>query len=326
MFQKIKKYINTIISNKKFKKSIKREKRKLFIDDCFNCEKTFKKRKKVIIKLPDFSKIFDKENLKKIYIILSISSIIIILILLFSPLLNVKIIEIETDEKSKNLIDLNIAYKSVENYRNKNIFLLNWKDVWNWLINYQRNINKVEINKYFFSKKIKIILYSFDAIFITEINWKKYFVTNNWVFIHTNNKNIKNLKNITILLKDWYNEFFEYKKILKEDYLEKIIEIEKEITQNIVWLKIKSIFYFEKEKEVHFDINNDTKLIFDINTDTTDEQIKKLAIFNKDTQNIINSTNINYIDLRIPNKIFFCENTTFLSCKNNLKNIYSIYK
>gem|GEM_PF-3730039 len=125
MFQKIKKYINTIISNKKFKKSIKREKRKLFIDDCFNCEKTFKKRKKVIIKLPDFSKIFDKENLKKIYIILSISSIIIILILLFSPLLNVKIIEIETDEKSKNLIDLNIAYKSVENYRNKNIFLLN---------------------------------------------------------------------------------------------------------------------------------------------------------------------------------------------------------
>jgi hypothetical protein len=72
-------------------------------------------------------------------------------------------------------------------------------------------------------------------------------------------------------------------------------------------LKIKNIYYFVKEREVHFDVNNDIKLIFDINVEP-DEQLTKLIVFNKEHLSLLKITTINYIDLRIPNKIFYCEN------------------
>jgi hypothetical protein len=94
--------------------------------------------------------------------------------------------------------------------------------------------------------------------------------------------------------------------VLKEDYLQKIIKFKKNIEENILLLKVKNIYYFEKEREIHFDVNNDIKLIFDLNVDL-DEQMKKLIVFNKEHKNITKDNTINYIDLRIPNKIYYCE-------------------
>lgn len=325
MFKKIKKYINSKISNKRFKRSIKKEKRKIFIDD-LNYEKKFKKRKKIVLNFPNFSEFFNKQNLKNFYIWLFLFLTISLIIILFSPLLNIQKIEIETDSSSKNLIDLNIAYKSVDSFRNKNILLLSQSEIWNSIINYQKNINKIEINKYFFSPKITIKLYSYGAIYYTIISWKKYLITKNWVFIQTNNKDLNGLKEINIELSNNYNDLYDYKKILQEKYTDKIMSIEKEISQNIVWLQIKKIYYFEKEREVHFDINNNIKLIFDINTDDTEEQVKKLAIFNKEHLNIAQTNTIFYIDLRVPNKIYYCETENILICEKTLQSIYNLYK
>lgn len=323
MLNKIKKYFNSKIKKYKFKKSLKKEKRRLFIDDCLNNQQSFKKRKKVVVKLPNFKDIINETNIQKIYIWIFSFSIISLIILLFSPLLNIKNIDIETEINSKNLIDLNIAYKAIEAYRNKNIFLISEKDIWNSLINYQKNVRKIEINRNFFPPKINIKLHSFDAIFNTEMNWKNYLITKNWVFIQTNNRNILGTKKIVLSLKDWYNDFFEYKKILKEEYIEKIINIEKKVIQNIVWLKVKDIYYYEREREVHFNINNDTKLIFDLNTNTLEEQITKIAIYNKEHKNLISTNSIIYIDLRVPNKIYYCEKENEWACLNNLKTLYN---
>jgi hypothetical protein len=76
---------------------------------------------------------------------------------------------------------------------------------------------------------------------------------------------------------------------------------------------------------VHFDVNNDIKLIFDINIDT-EEQLMKMIVFNKEHLNLMKTSIINYIDLRIPNKIFYCENEFVRSCKKNLKLIYDLYE
>ena len=88
---------------------------------------------------------------------------------------------------------------------------------------------------------------------------------------------------------------------------------------------VKNIYYFEKEREVHFDINNDTKLIFDINIDEVDEQMKKLIVFSKEHIDLAKENTINYIDLRIPNKIYYCETEFVWSCKKSLKLIYDLY-
>jgi len=66
-------------------------------------------------------------------------------------------------------------------------------------------------------------------------------------------------------------------------------------------------------------------LIFDINVEI-DEQLKKLIVFSKEHKNLTKDTTINYIDLRIPNKIYYCENEFVWNCKKNLKLIYDLYE
>lgn len=323
MLQKLKKIINKKLKNLNFKKSLKKEKKRIFLDTCFDEEKTFKKRKKIIINFPKLKNIFSQNNIKNIYIWSVIFIILTIIILLFSPLFNIQkidIIEIES-WSWQDLIDLNVTYASIDHIRNKNIILLSQKDLWNQIINFQKNINKVEINKHYFPPRIEIKLSSYKAAYQTNINWKKYLVTTNWVFIPTNSVFFDKTPKIKVFLANRSTELIDFKKILQEKYLNKIEKLVKDISLNIVWIKIKWLNYYEKEREVHIEIDNDTKLIFDINTEL-DEQIKKISIFFKEHINFLKSSNINYIDLRIPNKIFYCENENKTICENNLSSIY----
>jgi hypothetical protein len=68
MLQKLKKIINKKLKNLNFKKSLKKEKKRIFLDTCFDEEKTFKKRKKIIINFPKLKNIFSQNNIKNIYI------------------------------------------------------------------------------------------------------------------------------------------------------------------------------------------------------------------------------------------------------------------
>ncbi len=258
------------------------------------------------------------------YFSLLFTLLLLVLISLFTPIFNIKKINITLYDRQWGLIDLNIAYDSVNYYRWKNSIFLDKNELKDILINYQKNIDKIEINKTFFPSELNIKLWSSKALFYTIINWKKYIITENGVFVYTNTI-IKDLREIKVSLHDNNGYFLEYKKILHEDYLQKIIKLRNDIEQNIIWLKVKNIYYFVKEREVHFDINNDMKLIFDINTEI-DEQLTKLIVFNKEHLGLLKTTTINYIDLRIPNKIYYCENEFIWSCKKNLKLIYDLYE
>ncbi len=321
------KIINKIkqkVKKNQFKENLKKEKRKIFVDTSIKKSEFFKRKKQITFNLPKLQNNYIKDNLKFLYFGLASIFFILFIISLFTPIFSVKKINITLYDKQENLIDLNIAYDSVNYYRGKNNIFLDKNEIKEQLINYQKNIDRIEINKTFFPSELNIKLWSSKALFYTVINWKKYVITENWVFVYTNSI-IKDLKEIKVSLPDQNEHFLEYKKILKDDYLKKIIKLRDDIEQNILWLKIKNIYYFVKEREVHFDVNNDVKLIFDLNVEI-DEQLKKLIVFNKEHLNLMKSTVINYIDLRVLNKIFYCENEFIWSCKNNLKLIYDLYE
>jgi hypothetical protein len=96
--------------------------------------------------------------------------------------------------------------------------------------------------------------------------------------------------------------------------------IYEKIKNNLLTSQVSSIYYFPKEREVHVDLENGTKLLFDLEGDIQDE-IKKLLIFHKEQSDLKNVAFV-YIDLRVKNKIFFCPLTSEFQCKINLVRIY----
>ncbi|MFA5917537.1 MAG: hypothetical protein WC850_04890 [Candidatus Gracilibacteria bacterium] len=324
MFTKIINKIKQKVKKNKFKETLKKEKRKVFIDTSFDKSKFFKRKKQITFNFPKLQNNYIKNNLKMLYLGIIFTFLFLIVVSLFTPIFYIQKINITLYDKQEGLIDLNIAYDLLNNYRGKNLIFLNNSEIEDQLVNYQKNIVNIEINKSFFPSVLNIKLGSSKALFYTIINGKKYIVTENGVFVYTNTI-IKDLKEIKISMQNKNDYFLEYKKILHEDYLKKIVKLKNDIEQNILGLKIKNIYYFVKEREVHFDVNNDIKLIFDINVEP-DEQLTKLIVFNKEHLSLLKITTINYIDLRIPNKIFYCENEFIGNCKKNLKLIYDLYE
>lgn len=325
MFSKTINKIKQKIKNKEFKSRIREEKRKIFIDTIDKKEKFSKKRKQITFKFPKIQNNFVKDNLKLVIIFSIILIMLIITLALFSPIFNIKKININLYDWSQKLVDLNIAYKSIDYFRSKNIILVEKNEIQEQLTNYQKNINEIKVNKDIFKRELNIKVGSYKPLFYTIFNWKKYIISENGVFIYTNNYVFKDIKEIKLSLSEKNKEFIEYKQILNEEYLQKIIKFKNDIEQNVIWVKVKNMYYFQKEREVHFDINNDIKLIFDLNVEI-DEQLKKLIVFSKEHKNLTKVNNINYIDLRIPNKVYYCENEFILNCKKNLKLIYDLYE
>lgn len=46
------------------------------------------------------------------------------------------------------------------------------------------------------------------------------------------------------------------------------------------------MLYYQNEREAHIILKSGVRLIFDLNTDST-EQIEKIAVFHKESQNIL---------------------------------------
>jgi cell division septal protein FtsQ len=158
MFSKAINKIKQKIKNNKFKSKIKAEKRKIFIDTTDNKEKFLKKRKHITFSMPRIQNTFIKDNLKLLIILGVFFTLGIIILSLFSPIFNIKKINIDLYENGQKLIDLNIAYKSIDYLRSKNIILLEKTEIQDQLTNYQKNINKIEIDKNIFKRELNITL------------------------------------------------------------------------------------------------------------------------------------------------------------------------
>ncbi len=282
-----------------------------------NCKKReFKKRKRQLhfhFSCLQKFKVFGN-NIVNYYFALIWILIFLFICLYYWNTFNIKYINIIRDD---NNINQNIAYDSLNNIRWKKIFDINTSDVLSRLNSYQNHITDVKLS-FSLPDSIKIRAISSPSIYNTVIHDKSYVLTRNGTAIpQSPDENLK-----TIELKKDYSKygFLDYKQILREDYLVKIDEVIQLTKENIIDIQLKNILYYPEIREVHLAMEDDALLIFSL-TDQIDEQIKKLAIFNKEHAKITTADLI-YMDLRIKNKLFYCQKDTEAQCKKNLKKIY----
>lgn len=252
--------------------------------------------------------------IKKIFIWVFFLIIIIIIIIFKWPFL--KIQKINVIKLNEN-VNVALIEKNLDFLKWEVLFNINSTNIEDTIKNIEQNIENVDITK-IFPNTLRIKLSSFEAIYKTTFNWNKYLITKNWVFIPTKNKNdqytdiiIKNLE-----LENYPN----YKKILDIDNLEKINYLETKLKDNILNIKLENIYYYKTEREIHFIINNKTRLIFDLEWNI-DENLKQLFVFNKEKVDITKPWII-YIDNRIQSKILYCEEVEINTCLQNLNYIY----
>lgn len=274
-----------------------------------------KKRRAFIIKNDQIEKLkVFWNNITNYYILILFILIIISIFVVLWPTFKIKFIEII---KKDDITSMTISYKSVEDYRWLSIWNTEKKDILKNLQNYQQNIRDIKLD-IVLPNTLKIIIDSYKWIFNTTINWKKYIVTENWTLIPSSYST--ELKEIIIKSDFDKSKFLDYKKILEWEYIQKIYYANEYMKENFINIKINSLIYYEIEREIHIITDNNTIIIFDLDWDIKN-QIKKLAIFSKEQLDIIKNPII-YIDLRINNKIFYCNEAEKPQCIKNLKSIY----
>lgn len=222
-------------------------------------------------------------------------------------------------ERTDELSNINIAYKAIWDYYWESLVLLDENEVENKIISYQKNIKSVEIRK-MLPDSIKITITSYKWAFNTQMFWREYIVSNNWIFIPI--KNSSKLKFTRIHFKDpdtiW---IIDYKDILKQEYIKRIWNLIAKLWWNLKELKIKDLDYFPTRKEIHINWDNWSKYIFDL-TWNIDEQVSKIKAYFDKYSKII-GPKIIYMDLRITWKIYYCDEEEKNNCYNNLKKIYN---
>jgi hypothetical protein len=117
MFTKIINKIKQKVKKNKFKETLKKEKRKVFIDTSFDKSKFFKRKKQITFNFPKLQNNYIKNNLKMLYLGIIFTFLFLIVVSLFTPIFYIQKINITLYDKQEGLIDLNIAYDLLNNYR-----------------------------------------------------------------------------------------------------------------------------------------------------------------------------------------------------------------
>ena len=147
-----------------------------------------------------------------------------------------------------------------------------------------------------------------------------------WVLIPSNKK--VDLKEFNYRLTDkskildW--EIIDYKKIIDNNIIEKITFLEKQITYNLITLNIRKVEYFKIENELHIITNNNHRLIYDLSKNLKEQIDKTILLYNKKWYKKVNFTWLVYVDFRLEDKVFLCEQSEEQYCKKNLFRIYWI--
>ena len=311
-YEHIKRKINTF----KFKKRLKIEKSKLYMNDSVESYKSKRNKFSIFKSKLEFYNTF--EDIKKIntyyYIVWTFLILSSLYVLFFSHYFSIKNIDIIRQD---DLINIDLAYRTIDYSRYRPILTEDKEKMKHLLLNHQPNIKDIYIRK-ILPDNVKIIINSYKWIFWFEKDWKNYIVTENGVTVPS--KVNKGITKINVIFKENIS-IFDYKKIFYEIYLSRINQIISLIKDKSLFIKIQDITYYKKESELHITSKDWTIILFDLTKEPI-VQIEKLNIFYKKYLTKLN-TWIVYIDLRVNEKIFYCSIENEDQCKKNLKNIYN---
>ncbi len=258
--------------------------------------------------------------LKWIYLCIICASLWWIIFLLQWKYFWIETINIKSPD---NIWDINIAYKSLDRMRWKNIFLLNKNDIKSSIQRYQTNIATVSVKKQI-PNTLTVYLYSYPIALYANF-WENdtYAITSNGVAIPKTHS-LKEEWKLQIKIQNTNQNNVsvnEYKSVLSVWYLNNTINLIESFKNNFLDKKIQEIILFQVENELHIIWENKTHYIFDLKEDVH-TQIKKLAVYTEKQPN----TSSVYIDLRIKDTLFDCQTDMSYQCQKNLTNIYSTKK
>lgn len=234
-----------------------------------------------------------------------------ILFLVFWPLLKIQNIYIS---RQWHTINIEQAYSSTDYIRWKNILFLDTLSIANRLQRNQPAIQNIEFQVESFDT-LNIKLWAYPSIFQSE----GYLILWNGSILFWENKISSDIPNIH--LSEDISELSVFWETLNVDEIRNIQLLLEDISKNIPWFSISHILYQVKEKELLISNNIDTIFIFDMAQWDIREQVKKLAVFQKESEDITQKKYI-YIDVRIPGKLFLCGFDEEFKCRQNITNIY----
>lgn len=287
------------------KKSTLKKSTYIFTPENNSKKNTFKRKKSIKVYLP-------KGNIKNVLYYKVWTLIIIILwaiFLIFWPIMKIESIYITREDK---LVNINKSYETLNYLRGKSILFTKSDEIINRLKNNQKSIANIQI-KASFPNSLSIHIGSYDIIFQTAT----HFILRNWLLIEKKDI-ISDAR--TILLSDFWEELFSWELQLSADNFYSIEYIISLLEKNIIWFKIKNIYFAETEKELLIYNEAWSIFIFDIEWDL-EKQVENLSIFNKESGNI-NTTPYVYIDVRVSQKLYTCNIDVENLCKNNIGLIY----
>lgn len=328
-----------------FRVQVREEKRQKYLfrdvptDKYQSRRKTFfREQKRKLAPFTDFfqSRMTLIEEVRKDTKILGIiGSILLILcsyIVFFSPYFKISPNNVLIDTESQ-WIDMNIAYRAMEETYGKSIFFLDETETAFLLKKYLKNISRITIDK-LYPNGIKVIITGAPITYITNLYGlqKQWDMTDNGVLIPGSKTASWGLQKMEIISESLRAELFlDYKQVIPDQKM-LIINAIINLFRSEFWdLTIGKVRFFEREDEIHIALESGTKIILTLQSPNgvTDYASRMLSLKEQLftlKQYIINHLkqftdgSTIYVDARIPKKIFICreENT----CKQNLRQVY----
>ncbi len=341
---KIKRYISRI-KNRDFKKEVEIEKKQKYLFNEWNSQSFSSKRNVFSVwkkqNLRPFSNFFQKwyiffetyaleSRLLGIiwWILLGLSAYIIF----FSPYFEVSPSNVLI-ETITPWIDLNIAYRSIEDVYGKSLFFLNERETGLHIQKSLKNISHISLKK-LYPNGLKIIItgapIAYRAnIFGLDRNW---WLSENGVLIPNTKFSgsgtmIKDFEIISDMLKG--ELFLDYKQVLDDSLMKTIQNTVTLFYREFPNITVEKIRYFLGENELHFRLKNKWTIIFSLGNKEKNEkenmldmrlQFISLLRYLQWNEGDVISGKVFYIDARISKKLFLCRDP--IICRDNLITIY----
>ncbi|EKD29487.1 MAG: hypothetical protein ACD_78C00388G0007 [uncultured bacterium (gcode 4)] len=314
--------------NRRFRDEVRREKKQKYLFDTTKKGATFslfshnKKRFyyfNTLISIFEQNKVQFRLSFVLMGTFLCVSSIYIFF---FSPYFRISPSKVII-ERIDAVTDINIAYKSIEGVYGESIFSVDKNEVRTQMANLQKNLKRIDISR-LFPNGLKIIIESYAPQFFVHFPdvEKNYIITSNGILIYQKTRDLPlyDLDLIDTRLSEV--GFIEYKEAIREDFM-RIVLISRDLfKQTFPTANIAKFAYFQAERELHIALESGTIILMRM-WDDIEQQIAMLKYYNDSNKDIINSGNIQYIDVRTIGKVFSCAEKNL--CKKNLARIYGPY-
>lgn len=256
-------------------------------------------------------------------------------VVFFSPYFRVSPSHVLIEARNDG-IDINVAYRAIEEIYGKSLFLLDEEELGQILKQSLKNLSNLTIDK-LYPNGVKVLMTSTPITYHARIlgfdrEWR---MSNNGVLIpklpNTASGTLSTtpVEIISVSLRG--EVFFDYKQVISDErmlIMNRIIEI-----FGTEWpdLKIEKIRYFDQENEVHLMLTGNTQILMTLEAEgnrdnyqsrieNTKDQLTGLKTYIETHPGELSDSSITYIDARIVKKIFVCKPRE--TCTNNLITIY----